>query len=358
MNDEKKENEKKGEFMLTPLECIIINKLIQFGIKLETEENYLKSLDYANQIKKQQEIEKRQKRKLKTIKYNTINYSNNKLNIISNNNSEKRKRIKNNTINNNQNKDSIIKKCAFFIEEIKKNPLSKFFFNTSSILPSLSLIEIMIKNKKYKKYPELQEDLRKVWNYYFNLYSSNPEMYNKTFQISYIADNIYEIVDKINFIDENNNENNNKTINFSKKENYNVQNKNKNDNTLINQNNFDFEKNMTDEEKNELGNEIRKLNKEELKGIIQILSDNYYESKTSNSQYFEFDIEKLPTKKLRELEKYVQSCKLNKNKYNENNGKRNQPSTNSSLNEESKIGKNRVHESLLSSDSESESLSY
>ena len=115
---------------------------------------------------------------------------------------------------------------------------------------------------------------------------------------------------------------------------------------------------MTNEEKNELGNEIRKLNKEELKGIIQILSDNCYESKTSNSQYFEFDIEKLPTKKLRELEKYVQSCKLNKNKYNENNGKRNQPSTNASLNEESKIGKNRVHESLLSSDSESESLSY
>ena len=59
MNNEKKENEKKGVFMLTPLECIIINKLIQFGIKLETEENFLKSFDYANQIKKQQEIEKK-----------------------------------------------------------------------------------------------------------------------------------------------------------------------------------------------------------------------------------------------------------------------------------------------------------
>ena len=55
---------------------------------------------------------------------------------------------------------------------------------------------------------------------------------------------------------------------------------------------------MTVEEKNKLGNDIRNLTKEQLKGIIKILneSDSYPKTK-----YFEFDIDKLSNKKLREL---------------------------------------------------------
>ena len=85
--------------------------------------------------------------------------------------------------------------------------------------------------------------------------------------------------------------------------------------------NNDHNKPMTVEEKNQLGNNIRSLNKEQLKGIIKILSesDSYPKSK-----YFEFDIDKLPTKKLRDLEKYVKECinqnaKNNKNQNNNNN---------------------------------------
>lgn len=62
---------------------------------------------------------------------------------------------------------------------------------------------------------------------------------------------------------------------------------------------------MTVEEKNQLGNYIRSLNKEQLKGIIRILNDSDSYPKT---KYFEFDIDKLPTKKLRDLEKYVKEC--------------------------------------------------
>ena len=84
---------------------------------------------------------------------------------------------------------------------------------------------------------------------------------------------------------------------------------------------------MTVEEKNQLGNYIRSLNKEQLKGIIRILNDSDSYPKT---KYFEFDIDKLPTKKLRDLEKYVKECINinNKNSKNQNTGNKNQTKEN------------------------------
>ena len=59
------------------------------------------------------------------------------------------------------------------------------------------------------------------------------------------------------------------------------------------------------DEKNALGTDIRTLNPNQLRGIIGILSDP--ESVDQNLKYFEFDIENLPVKKLRELEQYVRN---------------------------------------------------
>ena len=64
------------------------------------------------------------------------------------------------------------------------------------------------------------------------------------------------------------------------------------------------------------------LNPDQLKGIIRLLSDSL--SVDQNSKYFEFDIESLSNKKLRELDKYVkQSLKQKmppiKNQNNNNN---------------------------------------
>ena len=67
------------------------------------------------------------------------------------------------------------------------------------------------------------------------------------------------------------------------------------------------ERPMTITEKNLLGSKIRMLSQEQMKGIINILSDQY--SIENNSKFFEFDIESLSTKKLRELEKYVKKEK-------------------------------------------------
>lgn len=79
----------------------------------------------------------------------------------------------------------------------------------------------------------------------------------------------------------------------------------------INQQNSEHNKPMTVEEKNQLGNNIRTLNKEQLKGIIKILNEN---NSVPKSKYFEFDIDKLPNKKLRELERYVKECLIVNNR--------------------------------------------
>ena len=81
---------------------------------------------------------------------------------------------------------------------------------------------------------------------------------------------------------------------------------------------------MSIEEKNSLGNAIRNLNKEQLKGIIKLLSDSKInQAQSGQSKYFEFDIDKLPIKKLRELEKYVNDCEMEMNKNRENNQEQN-----------------------------------
>ena len=65
---------------------------------------------------------------------------------------------------------------------------------------------------------------------------------------------------------------------------------------------------MTFEEKNELGKNIRNLSKEDLKGVVKIMRET---STIDNQQkYFEFDLDKIHPRKLRELEKFVNNCIL------------------------------------------------
>ena len=403
---------KNGQFMLTPLESMIINKIIPFGFKLETEENIIKSVNFTLMNKKNERnsVKKRLKTKEKNKKIMTNNnITDNNINIKRrrhNNNSNiyNKKNINNNkiegninTYNNNVTILSIEEKCQLCFNEIIKYPLSKLFLNNSSILPSLTLIEKNIKNKKYLTYQDFQKDLREVWAYYFHHYTTNPDIYKKTFQMSEYAEQVYNKIDNMKFISikkPNNKDLNhitNKMNSVEKEMNeLNSQNNNlytdllynhivnKNNNSLIYKNHIS-DKAMTHEEKNALGNAIRNLNKDQLKGIIRILNEKMIENKNGN-QYFEFDIDKLPTKKLRELEKYVQTCNTtypiystnninnpinNINSYNNINNMNNnnkqfiEPNPylnfNSNINNDETYIKKKIHESLLSSDSESHS---
>ena len=367
---------KNGQFILTPLESLIINKKMPFGFKLDTEENILKSIENAKMKKKtiiSESTHRTRPKKISEFK----NYNNNE---DGKKYFRERKQITKEDYRQLGGKIPEIKKCEKCLDMLKKNEYYQFFYNPSSIgIPCLSEIEKNIKNNKYKSFHDFSMDLRKMWNYYFQTYFSDPDIYQKTCKMSEFSEDLFknfnemieekkpeikQIKEKLNNMEKGLNDIKSKG-NLSQKK--------------IN----NYDKPMSIEEKNSLGNAIRNLNKEQLKGIIKLLSDSTLnKSQSGQNKYFEFDIDKLPCKKLRELEKYVKDCEKESNKeknreqneiiqrlkddlrnnINEKNNdvKSNQVSnnnTNQNLEKNLMKKKKNVSEPSSSSESESESIS-
>lgn len=179
----------------------------------------------------------------------------------------------------------------------------------------LSEIEKKIKNFQYPSIHAFSYEVRKLWKHYFLLGSSTSiELYQKTIEISKIFEDAFEI-------EENPNENSNfdylnKKIQKLESQFNNTEKLKQTGGVVVGNSNIQkqpirqqvplHEKPMTITEKNILGNNIRQLNQDQMKGIISIVSDQFSLDKCS--KYFEFDIDKLSTRKLRELEKYVKKC--------------------------------------------------
>lgn len=317
---------KLGEFMLTPLEGIILNKKMPHGYKFETEENILKFSEASKISSKRIRPSDRHndhQRHQKAIK-NPINVDKN-ININKDNqsNNNKKKKIltkdnnsnmnnNNSIINNNSEAYKIMMKCHACFSKIKANPISNFFYQSKfPDSPSLSIIEKKIKNLEYKSINEFCDDLRKLWNFQFKNYAKEPNIYQNICKMSVLSEQICKELS------------NEKVIENKKEEFSNIKkrtDKIKKDLDEIKGNNQTevHNKNIRQksiEEINRLSQLIRSLNKEQLKGIIPILADK---NEKNNSKTFEFDLDQLPYDKYKKLEEYVHSCKNNKNPSNNN----------------------------------------
>ena len=324
---------KLGEFMLTPLEGIILNKKMPHGYKFELEENILKQFELSKNHTKRNKASERYGNRQRHLKPEKIqinedkNYNVNKDNLINNNKKLKKNVPKENTsninINNNTELYKIMMKCYNGFNKIKSNPNSNFFYlSKSPDSPSLSLIEKKIKNFEYKTVNEFCDDLRKLWNFQFKNYAKVPNTYQNICKLSLLSEQICKELSNDNNIKENKNEDIinikkrtdklKKDINEFKVNNQNNNNPNDSHNKVI--------KYKSIEEINHLGRLIRTLNKPQLKGIITILSDN---NESINSKTFEFDLEQLSYEKYQKLDEYVRKCK-NQNKTNINNNHKNE----------------------------------
>jgi len=206
----------------------------------------------------------------------------------------------------------IFKKCEKIFAKLKRHALASDFMTSSkNDAPSLNQIEKLLRNYTYQSVYQFGMDVRKIWNYYFSNFSNNNDIYQKAFAFSNFFEMIFKEVD--NNIDEKNDIHElNKKLEKLTKEIKEIDRKNTQQQILplkkqesrgsINL----MDKAMSMQEKNMLGNNIRLLTQEQLKGVINIVSDNIDMQNTN--KYFEFDIETLPTRKLRELEKYTRSC--------------------------------------------------
>ena len=315
----KNDDLKIGQYYLTPLQSILLNKKFPMGFKLETEENILKSIE----ITKQQEKKLKQAQKL-----------NQQIGRRSSNKFGQQTKRNNKNINNFENipnnispeKYQIYKQCKSGFEKIKDSKyFNNYYTSDEPDIPCLSAIEKKINNFEYTSLYLFEMDVRNIWGYYFKINPNDDvskkmsedwekictELENPNSELN--VDNIKKRTDNIKKEMEKIKDNKKNTVPPPVK---NSEKNSDNNNTP-----------MTVEEKNQLGNYIRSLNKEQLKGIIRILNDSDSYPKT---KYFEFDIDKLPTKKLRDLEKYVKECINinNKNSKNQNTGNKNQTKEN------------------------------
>ena len=352
-NQEANEDLKIGQYILTPLQSIILNKKMPFGFKLETEENILKSLETSkNQTKKYKNSSKNKERATKDTHRNggTIPKKRNQ-NINSGDN--------NRPSNLTPEMFNLHKKCKKGLEKIKECRYSNSYYQSNNPgVPCLANIEKKVNNYEYKNLYDFIMDVRNIWGYYFKLEQNN-EITSK------LSDEWEKICGELE------NQNNDVSVKNIKKRTEIIQkelDEYKDYGTTkenlpapvkkMNQQNSEYNKPMTVEEKNQLGNNIRSLNKEQLKGIIRILSEN---NSVPKSKYFEFDIDKLSTKKLRELEKYVKECLTynnnTKNISNNNNTHAQNTNNNKTTNQkENQNNKNSNNKAIITQASNQNSL--
>jgi len=344
-------------FSLNPLEQILINKLIPYGYKLETEENLLKT----DEKKKKGYLHRKHKRTFgnnNSILENIVDNENNIESTNKINNLEKvpkRRRKKSFSSHNTENKENnnkttimrkmtrehkpkIIEDLGYIDKDIikgKSNPLFRavnkicdkgmekmkkiqyysFFYNNSSKPGELSLskIEKNIREYKYQSTYEFIMDLRKLWNNFLKIYDSQNEIKEKVCEMAKKSEQLYCELESVNVEKVELEDLNKKVDNLEKKL------REIKGNGLTIGNSFNLKKSVISErslslnEKTVIKNNIKLLTIEQKKGIANILRDTI---DTENKKVLEFDIDKLNNKKLKQLDDYVKECirKNNENK--------------------------------------------
>ena len=256
------EKEYKNEYYLTPLESIVINKLMPKGFKLDEESVLLntkeKSLSPIIEIKNLRTKDKKH--------YSLINNNNNIQNINNKNIS-----FKNGNNHNNNSfhiKNNIQNKLLSIINSIKEIiPENK---NCSLFNNDLLSFEKDILNNKYKSPDKFYSNFEKN---FIQKYSSKDDnlMNNLKLKISLQIDDLNKKNNNNNQIDENNK---NKTFNMK--------------------------------EKAELANLIRSISEKQLEGIIYLLEKKDLIKKEG---YYELDLENMDNTKLNEIDIYVRRCR-------------------------------------------------
>ena len=369
INTEPGENQVNSDFLniyksfdLTPFEQIIINKLLPYGIKIETEEILLKK----DEKKKKGYLHRKHKKNFgnsNNILENILdnNENNIDMNLENNNNNieklPKRRRKKSNSSHNTENKDNnnksqivmrrmtrehkpkIIEDLGYIDKDIikgKSNPLFRavnkvcekgllkikkiqyysFFYNYNSSKQnelSLSQIEKNIREYKYQSIYEFIMDLRKLWNFFLKMFETQNEIKEKVCEMARKSEQLYCELESIN-IEKVELEDLNKKVDNLEKKLREIKGSGINIGSAFNlkKNNMS-ERSMSLNEKTVIKNNIKLLTIEQKKGIADILRDTI---DTENKKILEFDIDKLNNKTLKKLDEYVKNCikKNNENK--------------------------------------------
>ena len=206
--------------------------------------------------------------------------------------------------------------------------------------PQFNYIEKNLKNNLYSSLNELVKDIRNTFSQiFFSSFDSNK--YNKAYILCESFEKIYKKYDNKLFLKESKNLHD--IINKLKRElrhteiiknssnintiaNNNSIYSNNSNNIFNNKNKFKFHFNDDGSEyisdipakkyKMAITNKINKLSNEQKKGIRSLISDNCLLEQNSESNFMKVDVNKMPFRKLKQLEKYVNKCIKDNNKNN------------------------------------------
>ena len=214
------------------------------------------------------------KEKGNQIKENNNNNKNNneikKLKLNGKNNNA----TNNNKVDTNSESYKLMMKCYSNFNKIKSYSISNFFYISKNPgTPSLAEIEKKIKNYEFNTIEEFFEELRKFWNYQFKNHSKEPKIYQNICKLSIFCEKLFKDLSNDNLDSAEKKEITSIKKRAEKiKKDLNEIKGNNNQNNTINKNN-----------KLKLGQQIKSLTKEQLKGIVPLLADK---NDTKNSKMF------------------------------------------------------------------------
>ena len=188
-------------------------------------------------------------------------------------------------------------------------------FKDHELYPKFSFfnrLEKQVRANYYGTHQDLAVEIRKIFNNYFTASVNEPESYNDTWRYSNFFEDIYRDYENKTFSKDSKN-----ILELKRKMNRlrrEIRERNtgpiplKHSRLRIDINDYNLssekEKKISKKYKLSLVNNIRSLNSDQIKGIINIIHDNLnHDDKT-----LEFDINSLPIDKLKELDKYVKKC--------------------------------------------------
>jgi hypothetical protein len=197
------------------------------------------------------------------------------------------------------------KKCYKFLQNLKRNPLSRMFLTNEAIYNEADLTEDhvdlnIVENKlisgAYLSAYHLGKDLRTMISNSFQANSQNIDLFLETFEFNSFFESSFQDLEAFifndNIIQELTQKIDSLTQDIKDSQNKNPQIKPLKD------------KKMTSIEKKQLVQSLKKLDPKYLSGVLKIVKG----CMNIQGDELEFDLEKLPNKVCRDLEKYIKQC--------------------------------------------------
>lgn len=164
----------------------------------------------------------------------------------------------------------------------------------------ISTVEKKLKDHEYTAYAQFEDDIKLIWKNALKYNPSNSAIYPMTIEIQ----RFFEKINGEELENEKYNKMKNRMLNMEKKGNgLQTKGAGAKQGKSVGYKGASVEKPLTYQEKKNLSTMIRSLETEHLLGVWEIVSEGNDQIKDNE---IEFDIETLPVRKARELEKYVQ----------------------------------------------------